>query len=54
MSEWLDEFVKSYSNYKKITKCLNKDNPNEQMICMLKLNAPPKKKKKRRKSKKGY
>ena len=55
MSEWVDDFVKIYKTYKDTMKCLSKDNPNEQMICILKLNATKKKKKrKKRKSKKGY
>ncbi|MBA7539967.1 hypothetical protein ES705_32256 [subsurface metagenome] len=51
MTNWIDDFIESYSNYKKITKCLNKGSIDKQAICLIKLNAPKKKKKK---GKRGY
>lgn len=54
MSNWIDDFIEHYSNYKKITKCLNKGNINEKMICVLRLNTPKKKKKKGKKRRYHY
>ena len=48
MSNWLDDFVKSYKTYTDAKKCLEKNGIDKQAICLLKLNAPKKKKRKRR------